>query len=110
MNAGVSGMSSFRWGGGDSGFVIHREEADSAPAVDGVLFGDGGGGRIVGCTSSAGMVVLPLTASAVAGLVLGLSMSTSQTVLYRRAASGILARRLVCCARPSISGLSVRPR
>ena len=35
-------------GGGDSGFVIHREEADSAPAVDGVLFGDGGGGHVVG--------------------------------------------------------------
>ena len=31
--------------------------------------------------------IVPLTASAVAGLVLGLSMSTSQTVLYRRAAS-----------------------
>ena len=27
---------------------IHREEADSAPAVDGVLFGDGGGGHVVG--------------------------------------------------------------
>lgn len=44
-------------------------------------------GMLLACTSSAGMVVLPLTASAVAGLVLGLSMSTSQTVLYRRAAS-----------------------
>lgn len=44
-------------------------------------------GMLLTCTSSAGMVVLPLTASAVAGLVLGLSMSTSQTVLYRRAAS-----------------------
>ena len=42
---------------------------------------------LLACMSSAGMVVLPLTASAVAGLVLGLSMSTSQTVLYRRAAS-----------------------
>ena len=41
-------------------------------------------GMLLACTSSAGMVV---TASAVAGLVLGLSMSTSQTVLYRRAAS-----------------------
>ena len=40
-------------------------------------------GMLLACTSSAGMVVLPLTASAVAGL----SMSTSQTVLYRRAAS-----------------------
>ena len=44
-------------------------------------------GMLLACTSSAGMVVLPLTASAVAGLVLGLSMSTSQTVLYRQAAS-----------------------
>ena len=44
-------------------------------------------GMLLACMSSAGMVVLPLTASAVAGLVLGLSMSTSQTVLYRRAAS-----------------------
>ena len=44
-------------------------------------------GMLLACTSSAGMIVLPLTASAVAGLVLGLSMSTSQTVLYRRAAS-----------------------
>lgn len=34
-------------------------------------------GMLLACTSSAGMVVLPLTASAVAGLVLGLSMSTS---------------------------------
>lgn len=49
MNAGVSGMFIIPMGGGgDSGFVIHREEADSAPAVDGVLFGDGGGGHVVG--------------------------------------------------------------
>ena len=49
MNAGVSGMFIISMGGGgDSGFVIHREEADSAPAVDGVLFGDGGGGHVVG--------------------------------------------------------------
>jgi hypothetical protein len=89
MNAGVSGMFIIPMGGGgDSGFVIHREEADSAPAVDGVLFGDGGGGHVVGLHVIRwhGRIV-PLTASAVAGLVLGLSMSTSQTVLYRRAAS-----------------------
>lgn len=49
MNAGVSGMFIIPMGGGgDSGFVIHREEADSAPAADGVLFGDGGGGHVVG--------------------------------------------------------------
>lgn len=42
-------------------------------------------GALLACASSTGMVVLPLAASAVAGLVLGLSMSTSQTVLYRRA-------------------------
>lgn len=49
MNAGVSGMFIIPMGGGgDSGFAIHREEADSALAVDGVLFGDGGGGHVVG--------------------------------------------------------------
>ena len=96
-------------GGGDSGFVIHREEADSAPAVDGVLFGDGGGGHVVGLHVIRWHGRIAVDRLAVAGLVLGLSMSTSQTVLYRRAASEHIARRLVCCARPSISGLSVRP-
>ena len=49
MNAGVSGTVHHSDGGvAYSGFVIHREEADSAPAVDGVLFGDGGGGHVVG--------------------------------------------------------------
>ena len=65
MNAGVSGM-----------FIIPMGVVATVAV-----------GMLLTCTSSAGMVVLPLTASAVAGLVLGLSMSTSQTVLYRRAAS-----------------------
>lgn len=65
MNAGVSGM-----------FIIPMGVVATVAV-----------GMLLACTSSAGMVVLPLTASAVAGLVLGLSMSTSQTVLYRRAAS-----------------------
>ena len=88
MNAGVSGMFIIPMGGGgDSGFVIHREEADSAPAVDGVLFGDGGGGHVVGLHVIRWHGRIAVDRLAVAGLVLGLSMSTSQTVLYRRAAS-----------------------
>ena len=59
----------------------------------------GGGGHVAGlCTSSAGMVVLPLTAPEGRGLVLGLSMSTSQTGADAERHPSRLARRSVCCA------------
>ena len=73
-------------GGGDSGFAIHREEADSAPAVDGVLFGNGGGGHVVGLHVIRWHGRIAVDRLRCRG-TLGLSMSTSQTVLYRRAAS-----------------------
>ena len=88
MNAGVSGMFIIPMGvvATIASLAIAKTPAVRMPLIV-CCAAMAAVGVLLAVTSSSGSPLLPLLASSIAGLVLGLSMSTSQTVLYRRSSS-----------------------